>query len=274
MVGNGFRVHTFFPGNIFGEQRMSPFYLLDYNAKYYFPPSETPRGVGVHPHRGFETVTVAYKGRIAHHDSAGNSGIIGEGDVQWMTAGSGVLHKEYHEKSFSRTGGVFQMAQLWVNLPAKFKMAQPKYQPLMHKNMGKYFLPDGKGTVNVISGNFKNIKGPASTFTPIHLFDIRMNTGAKLNLTLPSDFNTGLLIIDGKLDVNGQEAKEDEFVLFKNNGTDFHLEAAMESIVLLMSGKPIDEPIAQFGPFLMNHRRELEKAVDDFNNGKFGYLED
>ncbi len=144
-VGNGFRVHNFFPGHGIGAQRMSPFYLLDYNAKYLFPPSETPRGVGVHPHRGFETVTVAYKGRIAHHDSAGNSGIIGEGDVQWMTAGSGVLHKEYHEKSFSRKAGVFQIVQLWVNLPAEFKMAPPKYQPLPHENMGKYFLPDDKG---------------------------------------------------------------------------------------------------------------------------------
>ncbi len=274
MVGDGFRVHTFFPGHRIGGQRMSPFYLLDYNSKYFFPSSETPRGVGVHPHRGFETVTVAYKGRIAHHDSAGNSGIIGEGDVQWMTAGSGVLHKEYHEKSFSGKGGVFQMVQLWVNLPAKFKMTPPKYQPLPYQNMGKYFLPDGNGIVNVIAGNFNNINGPAITFTPIHLFDIRLNAGAKLNVTLPDDFNTGLLVIEGKLAVNNRKTKEDDFILFRNNGTDILLEATGKCIVLLMSGKPIEEPIAQFGPFLMNYRRELEKAVDDFNNGKFGYLDD
>ena len=212
-VGDGFKVHTFFPSNEIDKSRMSPFYLLDYNAKMNIPPSEAPRGVGPHPHRGFETVTYAYNGRVAHHDSAGNSGVIKEGDVQWMTAGSGVLHKEYHEKEFSRRGGEYQMAQLWVNLPAKYKMVEPKYQSLEHKNMGKYELNDG-GTVNVISGEFKGIKGPATTYTPIHIYDIRLKKSSEITIDLPRDFNTGILIFQGSVNINGSDpAKTDQFVV-------------------------------------------------------------
>jgi quercetin 2,3-dioxygenase len=174
MVGDGFRVHNFFPGNL-DMKRMSPFFLMDYNAKVEFPPSDKPRGVGVHPHRGFETVTLAYHGKVAHHDSSGNSGVIGEGDVQWMTAASGVLHKEYHEKEFSKKGGAFQMVQLWVNLPAKDKMSAPKYQALSVNDMGKYELPDKGGHVDVIAGEFKGEKGPAFTFTPIHAYNLYLN---------------------------------------------------------------------------------------------------
>ena len=170
MVGDGFRVHNFFPGNgLMSLQRMSPFFLLDYGAKVEYPPTDTPRGVGVHPHRGFETVTIAYKGKVAHHDSAGNSGVIGEGDVQWMTAASGVLHKEYHEKEWSKQGGEFQMVQLWVNLPARFKMNPPKYQPLRREEFGKVILPNGNGFIEVVAGNFKATKGPATSFTPIEM---------------------------------------------------------------------------------------------------------
>ena len=174
-VGDGFRVHNFIPSAYrLDMERMSPFIMLDYGSKHYFPPSDTPRGVGVHPHRGFETVTIAYKGKVAHHDSAGNSGVIGEGDVQWMTAASGVLHKEYHEKEFSKSGGDFQMVQLWVNLPAKDKMSKPKYQEIPHSKMGVFELPEHKGSIEVIAGHYGDVKGPASTFTPLNLLNAKL----------------------------------------------------------------------------------------------------
>jgi len=274
MVGDGFRVHTFFPGHHFDQARMSPFYLLDYNSKFEFPPSEAPKGVGVHPHKGFETVTIAYRGKVAHHDSAGNSGVIGEGDVQWMTAASGVLHKEYHEKEFSKIGGTFQMVQLWVNLPAIDKKKQPKYQPILHSEMGKYNLVEKSGVINVIAGNCKGIEGPASTFTPIEMYDIRLNEKASLNLSLPEHYNTSVLIIEGIVMVNNKRVDENHLVLFQNNGTDFEISALTKSIILLISGEPLNEPIFQYGPFLMNTRQEIEEAMNEFNSGKFGYLED
>ncbi len=274
MVGDGFRVHTFFPGHHFDQARMSPFYLLDYNSKFEFSPSETPRGVGVHPHKGFETVTIAYHGKVAHHDSAGNSGVIAEGDVQWMTAASGVLHKEYHEKEFSKKGGTFQMVQLWVNLPAIHKKAQPKYQPILHSEMGKYNLTENSGEINVIAGSYKGIEGSASTFTPIEMYDIRLNENASLNLSLPEHYNTSVLIIEGVVMVNNKKVDENHLVLFKNNGTDIEISALNKSIILLLSGEPINEPIFQYGPFLMNTRQEIEEAMNDFNSGKFGHLED
>jgi quercetin 2,3-dioxygenase len=206
MVGDGFRVHNFFPsGYDTGLYRMSPFFLLDYGSKVEFPPSDKPRGVGVHPHRGFETVTIAFKGKVAHHDSAGNSGIIGEGDVQWMTAGSGILHKEYHETEYSKKGGPFQMVQLWVNLPAKDKMTPPKYQAIEHDQMGKYLLPDGGGVVEVIAGEYEGVNGPATTFTPIHAYVGRLNAGASLPISLPEKYNTGLLVTEGNLRINGTD---------------------------------------------------------------------
>lgn len=275
MVGNGFRVHNFFPHGIRSDVRMSPFFLMDYNAKMEFSPSEIPRGVGVHPHRGFETVTIAYHGSVAHHDSTGNSGVIGEGDVQWMTASSGILHKEYHEKAYSLKGGLFQMVQLWVNLPAKDKVSPPKYQALLHEQMGKYDLDDNGGIVNIIAGEYKGTKGPASTFTPINLFDVRLNKNARLDLEFPESFNTGVLIIEGKVKVNDSEiVASDHFVLFKNTGIEIKVEALENTILLVLSGEPINEPVAQYGPFLMNTREELQQAIDDYNSGKFGYLED
>jgi redox-sensitive bicupin YhaK (pirin superfamily) len=275
MVGNGFRVHNFFPGgNGLSNQRMSPFFLLDYNSKIDFSPSDIPRGVGTHPHRGFETVTIAYKGSVAHHDSRGNSGVIEEGDVQWMTAASGILHKEYHEEAYSKKGGPFQMVQLWVNLPAKDKMSVPKYQHILQEQMGKFQLPVGGGTMNIIAGEFQGIKGVAHTFTPLHVYDAHLNSGSVLDLFFPEDYNTGLLIIEGRVKVNGVEsAPADHFVLFKNEGSDIRLEAQENAIVLVLSGKPIHEPIAQYGPFLMNTHEELQQALDDVRMGKFGVLE-
>lgn len=275
MVGDGFRVHNFFPGNeIMHMQRMSPFFLLDYGAKIEFPPSDTPRGVGVHPHRGFETVTIAYHGKVAHHDSAGNAGIIGEGDVQWMTAASGILHKEYHEAEWSKQGGEFQMVQLWVNLPARFKMSPPKYQPIRHEEFGQFILPDKKGVVEVIAGNFNNTNGPATSFTPIEMYNARLKKGAKLHLSFPENYNTGFMIVEGAVTVNGQSAAVDHFVLFANDGTDIYMEAAKDAIVLIMSGEPIREPIVPYGPFVMNNKQEIVDAYDDWNSGKFGVLED
>jgi len=253
---------------------MSPFFLMDYGAKVDFSPSEHSRGVGVHPHRGFETVTIAYHGRIAHHDSAGNSGIIGEGDVQWMTAASGLLHKEYHEETFSKTGGLFQMVQLWVNLPAKYKMTPPKYQEITHGMMGTYQLPDDKGVIEVIAGEYKSVKGPASIFTPMHVYNAKLKKGGKAELNFPSEYNTGLLVIEGSAVINRETAATDHFVLFKNDGELINIEASEDAILLVLSGEPIDEPIAQYGPFLMNTWNEVEQAIQDVNEGKFGVLED
>lgn len=274
-VGDGFRVHNFFPGR--GEMplnRMSPFFLMDYAAKHYFTPTEEPRGVGVHPHRGFETVTIAYHGKIAHHDGAGNSGIIEQGGVQWMTAASGILHKEYHEKEWSKTGGIMQMAQIWVNLPAKFKMSEPKYQAINNDQLGKIQLPDNGGEVEVIAGNFKGVKGPALTFTPIEMYNLKIKSSAKLSISLPENFNTGMLILEGNVKLNGKEAKENQFVLFENIGTEIEIEAIADAIILVLSGEPIDEPIYPYGPFLMNNKQEIIQAYKDLEDGKFGYLED
>ena len=275
MVGDGFRVHSFFPGGrLIDKKRMSPFFLLDYGSKIEFNPSEEPRGVGVHPHAGFETVTIAYHGRIAHHDSAGNSGIIGEGDVQWMTAGSGLLHKEYHETEYSKTGGPFQMVQLWVNLPAKDKKTTPKYQELTNEKMGRHLLADGKSYIEVIAGSYEKTKGPAFTFTPMEVYNARLHMGGQATLTLPAHYNTGLLVIQGSAFINGQDIAADHFVLFKNEGEEITLVAKEDSIILVLSGEPIDEPIAAYGPFLMNTWPEVEQAIQEVNAGKFGYLED
>lgn len=275
-VGDGFRVHNFIPGTFpLDMKRMTPFIMLDYNSKYYFPPTDKPRGVGVHPHRGFETVTIAYKGKVAHHDSAGNSGVIGEGDVQWMTAASGILHKEYHEEEFSKAGGDFQMVQLWVNLPAKDKMSRPKYQGITRDDIAQYQLPDNAGVVEVIAGQYQDAKGPAFTFTPVHLQNAKLNKGGKAEFSFPASYNTGILVIDGSVKVNDTElVPTNHFALFKNDGDTFTLEALENSVVLVLSGEPIHEPIAAHGPFVMNSRAELIQAFEDFNEGKFGYLED
>lgn len=276
MVGDGFKVHNFFPSySIIGEKGMSPYFLLDYNAKWTISPSERPRGVGVHPHRGFETVTIAYKGKVAHHDSAGNSGVIAEGDVQWMTAGSGILHKEYHEKEFSRKGGVFHMVQLWVNLPQKDKMTKPKYQAIENNNMARVMLADGKSFIELIAGEYNGKKGPAFTFSPVNMFNARLQKGASADFSFNRKYNTGLLIIEGSVKVNDStKAPADNFVLFGHDGESFKIEALEDSIVLILSGDPIDEPVASYGPFVMNTQEEIRQAYEDYYNGKFGYLED
>ncbi|MBD3724980.1 MAG: pirin family protein [Flavobacteriaceae bacterium] len=253
-VGDGFRVHNFIPSAYHLDmERMDPFIMLDYNSKHFFSPTDIPRGVGVHPHRGFETVTIAYNGKVEHHDSAGGGGVIGQGDVQWMTAASGVLHKEFHETEWAKEGGVFQMVQLWVNLPAKDKMSTPKYQAIKNSEMKKVDL--GKnGFIEVIAGNYNGNKGPAE-------------------FNFPANYNTGLVIIEGSVKVNGENVATDHFVLFENEGETFTIEATEDTIVLVLSGEPLKEPIAAHGPFVMNTREEIIEAFNDFNQGKFGYLD-
>jgi len=273
MVGDGFRVFNYFPNGQITQQRVSPFLLMDFNAEYDFGPSDHLRGVDVHPHKGFETVTIAYKGSVAHHDSTGNSGVINPGDVQWMTAGAGILHKEYHEKEFSKKGGPFEMVQLWVNLPAKNKLADPQYQAITADQMGKVTLADNAGSVNVIAGSFNGHKGPATTFTPVNMFDIRLNSGGNLTTTIPVTHNTVLLVVEGEITVNGEKAGQHDLVLFKNEGEEISISAGQDSVLLLLSGEPINEPIAQYGPFVMNTQRELQEAFQEFQSGKFGVLE-
>lgn len=275
-VGDGFRVHNFIPSIYrLDMQRMDPFIMLDYNSPHYFPATAKPRGVGVHPHRGFETVTIAYKGKVEHHDSSGGGGIISEGDVQWMTAASGVLHKEFHEKEWSKKGGDFQMVQLWVNLPAKDKMSPPKYQAIKNENINLYKLENEAGVIEIIAGTYKGLKGAASTFTPIHLYNIKLKKDAEIDFSFPAHYNTALLIIEGNVLVNNTEnAPTNNFVLMANDGEDFKIKAKDNAIVLLLSGEPINEPIATHGPFVMNTKQELIEAFNDFNQGKFGYLED
>ncbi|HEY3390467.1 MAG TPA: pirin family protein [Prolixibacteraceae bacterium] len=275
-VGDGFRVHNFIPGGYRADmERMNPFILLDYGAKFYFPPSDHPMGVGVHPHRGFETVTIAYKGKVAHHDSAGNSGVIGEGDVQWMTAASGILHNEFHEKEFSKKGGELQMVQLWVNLPAKFKMTAPKYQGITNEQISKFVLDDNGGNIEVIAGEYKNVKGIATTFSPINLLNVKLNKNGKADFSFPARFATALLVIEGNITINGtEEVATDHFALFQNEGEAFNLQTEEGAVVLVMSGEQINEPIVAHGPFVMNTRQEILQAFDDFSKGKFGILND
>ena len=273
MVGDGFRVYNFIPGANISQRRISPFLMLDFNAEYNFPPSEKQRGVDVHPHKGFETVTIAYKGSVAHHDSTGNSGIINPGDVQWMTAGAGILHKEYHEKEFSKKGGPFEMIQLWVNLPKKDKSTPAHYQAITADKMGKLQLPNNGGLVNIIAGKLNEVTGPAFTYSPVNLFDVRLNGGGELNASIPAEHNTALLVINGSVEVNDKLVAEHSFVLFGNDGEDIHIKAAENAIILLLSGEPINEPIASYGPFVMNTQQEIYEAIEEFQGGKFGVLE-
>jgi redox-sensitive bicupin YhaK (pirin superfamily) len=273
-VGDGFKVHHFIPDYYLSMERMNPFIMLDYAAPHYFPPTEVQKGVGVHPHKGFETVTIAYKGRVAHHDSAGNSGIIGEGDVQWMTAASGILHKEYHEKEFSKAGGIFSMVQLWVNLPAANKLSKPKYQEILNSNIPKVELPNDSGIVEVIAGNYEGTKGAASTFTKVHLLNVKLNAGGKANFSFNERNNTGVLVIAGSITVNEeQNLATSEFGLFNNDGETFTISCEEDATILILSGEPIMEPIAAYGPFVMNTKQELMDAFHQFERGEFGELE-
>ncbi len=273
-VGDGFRVHNFIPRAYrMDMERMDPFIMMDYNSKHFFTATEKPRGVGVHPHRGFETVTIAYNGKVEHHDSAGGGGVIEKGDVQWMTAASGVLHKEFHETEWAKEGGIFQMVQLWVNLPKKDKMSTPKYQAIKNNEMTKVDLGTN-GFVEVIAGEYQGEKGPATTFSPIHMMNAKLNAGGKAEFNFPAHYNTVALVIEGNVTINDEAVNTDHLVLFENEGETFTVEASENAIVLILSGEPLNEPIVPYGPFVMNTQEEIVQAFDDFNNGKFGYLED
>ena len=272
MVGDGFRVYNFIPRANISQRRMSPFLMLDFNAAFDFGPSETLRGVDIHPHKGFETVTIAYQGAVAHHDSTGNSGVIYPGDVQWRTAGAGILHKEYHEENFSKKGGPFEMVQLWVNLPKKDKSTPAHYQPITSGEMKKINLENDGGVVNVIAGEFNGQEGPAKTFTPVNLFDIKMNAGGKTSFSIPANHNTAILLINGNASINCEYAKEHSFILFENDGEEITIEAGQKAVLLVMSGEPIDEPIASYGPFVMNTQEEIMEAIQEFQQGKYGEL--
>ncbi len=274
MVGNGFKVMNFFPNGRGFEERMSPFFLLDFNAEVNFPPSEISRGVGVHPHRGIETITFAYKGSVEHHDSKGNHGVINPGDVQWMTAGGGVLHKEYHEQTYNRTGGAFEMLQLWINLPKKYKMTPAKYQSILHARKPKVKLPGNNGKVYVVAGDFHGTKGIASTFSPIHIYDIHLNDGGECKFVLPANFNSGILVVDGAININNKDVQENHYVQLKNESGDIQIKAKKKTILIVLSGEPLNEPYVSYGPFVMNTEEEIKQAIEDYNNGKFGFLKD
>lgn len=276
MVGDGFRVHNFFPAtDAIGLHGMSPFFLLDYNAEINLPPSEKPKGVGPHPHRGLETVTIAYKGAVAHHDSEGNAGVIYEGDVQWMTAGAGILHKEYHEKEFSKKGGPFHMVQIWTNLPAIHKMTPPKYQAIENRHFPRVKTDSGEGWIELIAGEFRGAKGPATTFSPMSMFNCTMKKEAETSFMFPGKENTGFLVVKGRITVNEvTEVPADHFVYFDHEGDHIAVKAAADSVILVLSGEPLNEPVSAYGPFLMNTKQEIQAAFDDYYNGKFGYLED
>jgi redox-sensitive bicupin YhaK (pirin superfamily) len=273
MVGDGFKVVNYLPGGKNFGKRMNPFFLMDFNPEYNFSPTDIPRGVGVHPHRGFETVTIAYKGSVAHNDSAGNSGVINPGDVQWMTAASGILHKEYHEKEFAKKGGAFEMVQIWVNLPKKYKMSSPKYQAILNQQKGKVDLPENAGKAHIIAGEYKGIKGAAKTFSPVEMYDIRLNENGEIELNLPATYNTGLLIVEGEITINDNtRASQHQYTQFKNEAGIIKIKSGKKSNLLLLSGDPINEPVAAYGPFVMNTIEEIQEALADVKSGKFGTL--
>jgi len=270
MVGDGFPVRNLFPSNDL-DREVSPFLMLDYAGPQYFEPTDHPRGVGEHPHRGFETVTIVYEGVVAHRDSAGNAGVIGPGDVQWMTAASGVVHEEFHEKEFANTGGTLHAIQLWVNLPRASKMSAPGYQTILNADIPSIDL--GGGELRVIAGSFQGQKGPAHTFTPIQLYDIQLKARSRASLALPDGHNTSIFVLQGAVSVNGSpQAGEAELIVCARNGSQVTIEAQEGSRLLIMSGEPIEEPIARYGPFVMNTKAELVQAVQDYQAGKMGHL--
>ena len=272
MVGDGFPVRNMIPGAGVDEQ-LSPFLLLDYMGPEHFPPTDRQLGVGEHPHRGFETVTIMYQGKVAHRDSTGSGGVIGPGDVQWMTAASGIVHEELHEQEFAAHGGMLEGIQLWVNLPKAFKMSKPRYQTLVSSEIPTVELGEGAGQLRVIAGEFRGVNGPAKTFSPVHLYDLRLTAGHRTELTLSEGFNTSVFVLRGQVVINGSHTvQEAELALFGQTGERVVLEAKEHATLLVLSGEPIHEPIARYGPFVMNTQEELVQAVNDYRAGRMGHL--
>jgi len=269
-VGNGFFVSSYFPSEELPSERVSPFLLMDYGPSREFPAlGSGKRGVGWHPHRGFETVTLAWEGAVAHRDNAGHSGIIGPGDVQWMTAASGIFHEEYHEAEFTRQGGPLHMMQLWVNLPRQDKKAPPGYQALLAQQIPNVALPAG-GQVRVIAGEYQGARGPAHTFTPISMLDVQLRAGEELTVPLPASYNALAVVAQGRIASGSTSAGTGELVLFANDGQSVTLTASEDTHLILLAGEPIDEPIVQYGPFVMNEVAEIRQAMLDVQRGKFG----
>ncbi|AXY58818.1 pirin family protein [Acinetobacter sp. WCHAc010052] len=272
-VGDGFPVKNLFSYDRLG-QAISPFLLLDYAAPYHFDPTTAQHGVGSHPHRGFETVTIAYSGEVTHKDSAGGGGTIQTGDVQWMTAGAGLVHEEFHSPAFAAQGGLFEMVQLWVNLPAADKMTAPKYQAIESQNIPRIEFEDGAGHIRVIAGKFAEHAGPASTFSPVNVWDGELKAGHVEHIHVPVDHNSLVVVLAGEMLLNGtQKVLDHSIVMFAQDGeSTIQLEAAQDAKFLVLTGKPLNEPIQGHGPFVMNTRDEIIQAFHDFNNGKFGAI--
>ena len=272
-VGDGFPVRSLFSYQSHGKQ-LSPFLLLDYAGPMDFTPTQHRRGVGQHPHRGFETVTIVYDGEVEHRDSTGKGGVIGPGDVQWMTAGGGILHEEFHSDAFAKRGGAFEMVQLWVNLPVKDKMTAPGYQAIRSETIPQVTLPEDAGSLRVIAGEYAGENGPANTFSPLNVWDIRLNNGKSTEFSLPDGWNTALIVLRGTVQVNGDAiARDAEMVLLDSAGSHFTVEANNDAALLLLSGEPIDEPIIGYGPFVMNTQEQIAEAIADFNSGRFGSMD-
>jgi quercetin 2,3-dioxygenase len=272
-VGDGFHVSTYFPSQKLPSERVSPFLLMDYGPPASFAPlADGKRGVGWHPHRGFETVTLAWEGVVAHRDNAGHSGVIGPGDVQWMTAASGIFHEEYHEENFTREGGKMHMMQLWVNLPKKDKTAPPGYQPIPASRIPVIALPGG--AVRVIAGEYGGERGPAKTFTPITMLDVNLSAGARVEVPLPASYNVLAVVAKGRVSAAGRPAGAGELLLFGADGEAIELVASEEAHVIVLAGEPIREPIVQYGPFVMNTVQEIQQAMLDVSRGKFGPIPD
>lgn len=269
-VGDGFPVRTLFSYS--DGNRYDPFLLLDYAGPYEFAPGESKRGVGEHPHRGFETVTIIYQGEVEHRDSSGSAGSIGPGDVQWMTAASGVVHEEFHSQNFSKNGGMFEVIQLWVNLPSDVKMSKPKYQELRDQQFPRVELPDDAGTVRVIAGSFRETPGPAETFTPINLWDVQLRKSASVQLEIPEGQTTLVVLQSGQVSVNGNELNPGELAQLDRQTGALELSAKEDSRMLVLTGEPIEEPVVGHGPFVMNTREEIQQAIVDYQSGKMGHL--
>lgn len=272
-VGDGFRVRSLFSYN--GDTAaISPFLLLDYGDPHFFPPNTTgrPRGVGQHPHRGFETVTIVYDGEVSHRDNHGGGGTIGPGDVQWMTAGAGVVHEEFHSKAYSEKGGPFRMIQLWVNLPAKDKMAHPKYQAILNSEIPA--IPYEGGKARIIAGEFEGSKGPASTYTPINIWDVQQATAGKVKLDLPDGHTSMLVVLAGQIEVEGRKINPASIARFTVEGEGVEFEASADTRLLVLTGEPIREPVVGHGPFVMNTVAEINQAFRDFQTGRFGGIPD
>lgn len=271
-VGDGFPVRSLLSYNQHGT-RISPFLLLDHAAPTEFQPSPRRRGVGEHPHRGFETVTIVYSGEVSHRDSSGGGGTIRPGDVQWMTAGAGLVHDEFHSTDFTRSGGTMEMVQLWVNLPARHKMTRPRYQTLLADSIPVAELPGNAGSLRVIAGEFAGQQGPAETFSPVNVWDVRLDGRDAVTFAVPDGYTMIVVVLEGEVSVNGSEAvREGQALTMSREGESIALASVGTCRCLLLSGEPIDEPLAGYGPFVMNEQHEIRKAIEDFNNGKFGQL--